>query len=59
MWAAPLYSRHGAAIRRLAWAVVPREEDEGVREGSSQVRLASCGEDHLVRMTSMTGLDSC
>ncbi|BDA40643.1 Elongator complex protein 2 [Coccomyxa sp. Obi] len=58
LWAAPLYNRHGAAIRRLAWAVVPREEDGDTRDGSSQLRLASCGEDHLVRVNSMTGLDS-
>lgn len=50
LWVAPEHMRHCAAVRRLCWAEEFREESEGERPA---LRLATCGEDHLVRVYSI------
>ena len=50
LWAAPDHMAHCAAIRRLCWTC---SEIEGPSKDTRSVRthhLASCGEDHLVRV---------
>ena len=59
VWAASLHLRHCAAIRRLCWTLVPQKEDAigtDSKERRSALKLASCGEDHLVRVCNVKGL---
>lgn len=51
LWTMPAHMAHGAAIRRLCWT--QRRDSGSDREDSksgTQLCLASCGEDHMVRI---------
>ena len=55
LWAASTQMAHCAAIRRLCWTytqddALQKEEDSSIIE---QHCLASCGEDHMVRIYRM------
>ena len=50
LWAAPNRMAHCAAIRRLCWTCYESEGPSKDTEGARKHHLASCGEDHLVRV---------
>ena len=53
LWTAPTHMAHCAAIRRLCWTRIHDDmQDKGVDDGEGSVQhcLASCGEDHMVRI---------
>lgn len=48
VWEAPPYEQHAAAVRRLCW-----RRDEGSSGGGERLQLASCSEDHSIRIFSV------
>lgn len=50
VWQAPLHQRHAAAVRKLCWR---RDGDDKGRAAVGSLQLASCSDDHSLRVFSV------